>query len=193
LATSNKNFKVKNGLDVGGAATATSFVKDGGAANQFLKADGSISNGGSAQVSATPPSYPASGDLWYNSETGQTFVYYDSYWVENVSGIAGPSGVISVTGPITNSGSSTSANIGFDETGFAKLAGATFTGVVTTSNGITNAQQKNALIASGYNSASGAFAQTSRVVMTATASGSTAPTTRPDGTSLVAGDVWISF
>jgi hypothetical protein len=109
------------------------------------------------------------------------------------STVTGPSGVISVTGPITNSGSSTSANIGFDETGFAKLAGATFTGVVTTSDGITNAQQKNALIASGYNSASGAFAQTSRVVMTATASSSTAPTTRPDGTSLVAGDVWISF
>jgi hypothetical protein len=98
LATSNKNFKVKNGLDVGGATTATSFVKDGGAANQFLKADGSISNGGSAQVSATPPSYPASGDLWYNSETGQTFVYYDSYWVENIAGVAGPQGATGATG-----------------------------------------------------------------------------------------------
>jgi hypothetical protein len=38
------------------------------------------------------------GDLWYNSETGQTFVYYDSYWVENVSGIAGPEGPIGPTG-----------------------------------------------------------------------------------------------
>jgi hypothetical protein len=76
----------------------------------------------------------------------------------------------------------------------ANLAGgATFTGLVTTSNGITNAQAKNALVASGYNSASGAFAQASRVVMTAVASGSTAPTTRPDGTALAAGDVWISF
>jgi hypothetical protein len=75
----------------------------------------------------------------------------------------------------------------------ANLAGATFTGTITTSNGITNAQQKNALVASGFNSASGAFAQASRVIMTATATGSTAPTTRPDGTSLVAGDVWISF
>jgi phage baseplate assembly protein gpV len=76
----------------------------------------------------------------------------------------------------------------------ASLAGgATFTGLVTTSNGITNAQQKNALVASGYNSASGAFAQASRVIMTATASGSTAPTTRPDGTALAAGDVWISY
>jgi hypothetical protein len=75
----------------------------------------------------------------------------------------------------------------------SSASGITAQGTVTTSNGITNAQQKNALVASGFNSASGAFAQASRVVMTATASGSTAPTTRPDGTSLVAGDVWISF
>jgi microcystin-dependent protein len=46
----------------------------------------------STDISTTPPSSPALGDLWYNSETGQTFVYYDSYWVENVSGIAGPTG-----------------------------------------------------------------------------------------------------
>ena len=98
MATSNKNFKVKNGLDVAGAATANSFVKTGGAANQFLKADGSISDGGSAEVSATPPSSPLEGDLWYNSETGQTFVFYDSFWVENVSGIAGPQGLAGATG-----------------------------------------------------------------------------------------------
>jgi len=111
----------------------------------------------------------------------------------SVTGPTGPSGVISVTGPITNSGTSTSATLGFNETGFAKLNGATFSGTVTTSNGITNAQAKNALIASGYNSASGNFAHPSRVVMTAVATGSAAPTTRPDGTALVAGDVWISF
>jgi hypothetical protein len=149
----------------------------------------------------------------------------------------------------------------------ANLDGPTFTG-------LTNAQQKNALIASGYNIVSGGFAQASRAIMTATVqsligtatisiaspgvitrnshglpngslvyftttgalptgllpnvnyyvissaantfqlsltlSGSaintsgtqsgthtlyreTAPITRPDGTSLVAGDVWISF
>jgi hypothetical protein len=111
----------------------------------------------------------------------------------SLAGPTGPSGVISVTGPITNSGTSTSAILGFNETGFAKLNGATFSGTVTTSNGITNAQAKNALIASGYNSASGNFAHPSRVVMTAVATGSAAPTTRPDGTALVAGDVWISF
>jgi hypothetical protein len=53
----------------------------------------------STDISTTPPSSPMAGDLWYNSETGQTFVYYDSYWVENVSGIAGPEGPIGPTGP----------------------------------------------------------------------------------------------
>jgi hypothetical protein len=69
----------------------------------------------------------------------------------------------------------------------------TFTGTITASNGISNAQTKNALVASGFNSASGDFAHTSRVIMTAVASSSTAPTTRPDGTNLAIGDIWISF
>jgi hypothetical protein len=70
----------------------------------------------------------------------------------------------------------------------------TFSGLVTTSNGITNAQQKNALVASGFDStAETPFAQPSRVIMTATSLSSTNPTTRPDGTALQVGDVWIDF
>jgi hypothetical protein len=69
----------------------------------------------------------------------------------------------------------------------------TSVGPLTTSQGITNPQQKNALVASGYNSASGLFAQTSRVIMTSTNTTSANPTTRPDGTALVIGDVWIDF
>ena len=79
------------------------------------------------------------------------------------------------------------------DTSRAPITSPTFTGLVTTNNGITNAQQKNALVVSGYNSASGLFAHSSRVVMSAVASGSANPTTRPDGTALQAGDVWISF
>jgi hypothetical protein len=73
------------------------------------------------------------------------------------------------------------------------VAGPTFSETVATDGGITNAQSKNALIASGFNSASGNFSHPSRVIMTAVASSSTAPTTRPDGTSLAIGDIWISF
>lgn len=73
-------------------------------------------------------------------------------------------------------------------TDYAALAGATFTGAVALP------KQLNNTIVSGYNSASGAFNQTNRVIMVATATGSTAPTTRPDGTTaLSAGDVWISW
>jgi hypothetical protein len=73
------------------------------------------------------------------------------------------------------------------------VAGPTFSETVAADGGITNAQSKNALIASGFNSASGNFSHPSRVIMTAVASSSTAPTTRPDGTSLAIGDIWISF
>jgi hypothetical protein len=102
LATSNKNFKVKNGLDVSGTATAESFVKTGGTSAEFLMADGSVSaggGGGSLEVSQTPPSSPSEGDIWYNSTSGQTFVYYDSYWVENIAGVSGPTGPQGTTGP----------------------------------------------------------------------------------------------
>ena len=103
MATSNKNFKVKNGLDVSGAATASSFVKTGGTSDEFLMADGSVSEGGggSLEVSETPPSSPSEGDIWYNSTTGQTFVYYDSFWVENIAGVPGPQGP---EGPIGEAG-----------------------------------------------------------------------------------------
>ena len=105
MATSNKNFKVKNGLDVSGAATAESFVKTGGSAAQFLMADGSVSEGGggSLEVSQTPPDSPSEGDIWYNSTTGQTFVYYDSFWVENIAGIAGPAGPTGTSGIVAQS------------------------------------------------------------------------------------------
>ena len=68
-----------------------------------------------------------------------------------------------------------------------------FSGKITANSGITNAQQKNASVVSGYNSSSGNFAHSSRVVMTAVAPSSTAPTTRPDGSSLAIGDIWISY
>lgn len=37
---------------------------------------------GGASISDTPPSSPSVGQIWYESDTGKTFVYYDSFWVE---------------------------------------------------------------------------------------------------------------
>jgi hypothetical protein len=145
LATSNKNFKVKNGLDVNGEITAAAIGGDEGGqlnlakpqTNTTLSGDVAIDihqnklrifdksgsnrgayidlsaagegvgtnllagggGGSSLEVSETPPSSPSEGDIWYNSTSGQTFVYYDSYWVENIAGVAGPTGATGATGP----------------------------------------------------------------------------------------------
>jgi hypothetical protein len=121
---------------------------------------GPAGEGSSVTVSETPPTGASEGDQWYDSTTGQSFIYYDNYWVElnnslpgpqgqaGSTGPAGPSGVIAVTAPITNSGTSTSAIIGINQASLsifqsqvinlsssfaakADLAGATFTGLIT--------------------------------------------------------------
>jgi microcystin-dependent protein len=111
LATSNKNFKVKNGLDVSGAATANSFVKTGGTAAQFLKADGSVSEGSSAQVSETAPSSPAEGDIWFNSSNTITYVYYDGFWIEANPSEIGPAGPAGESGLVAQASAPTSTDV----------------------------------------------------------------------------------
>jgi hypothetical protein len=49
--------------------------------NVIVQFGGSGGSGG-VTVSDTPPSSPSAGDLWYESDTGKSFVYYDSFWVE---------------------------------------------------------------------------------------------------------------
>ena len=42
-----------------------------------------VSGGGaSVNISDTAPVSPEAGDLWFESDTGKTFIYYDSQWVE---------------------------------------------------------------------------------------------------------------
>ena len=53
----------------------------------FLKVGG----GGSITVSDTAPT-GAAGNLWYNSLTGKTYIYYDSFWVE-----VGNTGAVDIT------------------------------------------------------------------------------------------------
>jgi Phage tail repeat like len=89
-------------------------------------------------VSDTAPSSPSAGQQWFNSATGQTFVYYDSFWIEQdtvgTTGPQGSSGVLSVSAPLTNTGTSTSAVLGIQ-------SNPSFTGVGTFTDGIitTNA------------------------------------------------------
>lgn len=50
-------------------------------------------------TSATPPESADEGDAWFNSETGQIYIYYDSYWVESASSNVGQAGPQGATGP----------------------------------------------------------------------------------------------
>jgi len=43
-------------------------------------------------TSVSPPSTPEAGQLWWNSETGTLFIYYDGFWVEAAPQLAGPAG-----------------------------------------------------------------------------------------------------
>jgi len=92
-----KNFKVKNGIDAGGAITGTSFVKTGGTSSQYLLADGTVTTTGAGGIkytfSATAPVSPTVGDIWVDTLDGTKLTYIndgDSYqWVElNSSGFA---------------------------------------------------------------------------------------------------------
>ena len=61
-------------------------------------------SGGQFTISETAPSTPDAGDVWFNSETSRTYIYYTdadtSQWVEiGVSGLQGPAGAVGATGP----------------------------------------------------------------------------------------------
>ena len=64
----------------------------------------STSSSASITISDTPPSSPTEGAMWYESDTGKTFVYYDSFWVEVISS-EGPEGPEGPTGPTGATGS----------------------------------------------------------------------------------------
>ena len=66
-------------IDPTGATTGDALVFNG---TKFVSASVSAGEGNaSLVVSDTPPIDPEEGDLWFESDTLQTFVYYDSDWV----------------------------------------------------------------------------------------------------------------
>jgi hypothetical protein len=77
-------------------------------------------------VQDTPPSVPKTGDQWYESDTGQHFVYYDSIWVEtgsaittnvNANDLSGTTLASNVTGSsLTSTGTLTSLAVTGDVT-----------------------------------------------------------------------------
>jgi hypothetical protein len=61
---------------------------------------------GGAVVSDTPPESPEEGALWFESDSGKTFVYTDSSWVEVGGGIKGDTGDTGPAGPAGPTGPS---------------------------------------------------------------------------------------
>jgi hypothetical protein len=60
--------------------------------------------GSSVSVSNTAPTSPSEGDLWWKSDDGNLYVYYDGYWVisiDNTSAI--PTGTVSGSSQLTQS------------------------------------------------------------------------------------------
>jgi hypothetical protein len=67
-------------IDTTGAALNDILVFNG---TKFGSASASFGGGGaSLEVSATAPASPTEGDLWFNSATLETYIYYDSSWLQ---------------------------------------------------------------------------------------------------------------
>jgi hypothetical protein len=72
-------------IDPTGAVIGDALVFNG---TKFVSASVAAGGTGNASltVSDTPPTGAEEGDLWFESDSGKTFVYYDSFWVEVGSG-----------------------------------------------------------------------------------------------------------
>jgi hypothetical protein len=124
-ATSNQVLKFDGTKFVPGTASTVASLDDltdvtitSVATNQVLQWNGAAwvnaTAAGGATISDTAPGTPVAGQIWFESDTGKTFVYYDSQWIEigaqplgqigptgpsGPSGPAGPTGATGSTGP----------------------------------------------------------------------------------------------
>jgi hypothetical protein len=81
-------------IDPTGAVVGDALVFNG---TKFISASVAGGGGGNASltISDTPPTGATEGDLWFESDTGKTFVYYDSFWIEVGSGGTTTDGTLS--------------------------------------------------------------------------------------------------
>jgi hypothetical protein len=85
MATVNKDFKVKHGLQVAEGGTFGSPVVVGTPTENTHAATklyvDSAAAGSSVTVSATAPVSPSNGQLWFDTVTSRIYVYYSSAWI----------------------------------------------------------------------------------------------------------------
>lgn len=104
MATETKDFKVKNGIIVGGGGTFSGTVSvatptsDQHAATKKYIDDllGMVGPGGSVTVSETAPATPSNGSLWLDATSASLYIWFDSSWIE-VSGSGGTGAAIIVS------------------------------------------------------------------------------------------------
>jgi hypothetical protein len=83
VATVNKDFKVKHGLDVtqggtfGGTVTVATPTQNTHAATK-LYVDTAV---GTPTIGTTQPASPVNGNLWFDTLTERVHVYYDNAWL----------------------------------------------------------------------------------------------------------------
>tara|TARA_A200000159_G_scaffold162041_1_gene185097 strand:+ start:3641 stop:8635 length:4995 start_codon:yes stop_codon:yes gene_type:complete len=83
------------------AGTNVTINQDGD--NFIISSSASGGGGASVTVSDSAPSSPSEGDLWWKSNDGNLYVYYDSYWVISTDVTAGlPVGIVSSSAQITS-------------------------------------------------------------------------------------------
>jgi hypothetical protein len=155
-ATSDQVLKFNGTKFIPGVASTVASLDDltdvtitSVATNQVLQYNGTAwvnSNAsGGATVSDNAPSSPFAGQIWFESDTGKTFVYYDSQWVEigtqplGPSGPTGPTGVTGATGATGPTGVTGPTGIG--ATGATGVIGPTGMGATgaTGPTGLTGA------------------------------------------------------
>jgi hypothetical protein len=66
--------------------------------DNFTELYSSVIASGVASTSASPPLSPSVGDLWWDTNDGNLYVYYSSTWASANSGIQGPQGTIGPQG-----------------------------------------------------------------------------------------------
>ena len=83
MATVNKDFRVKNGLQVanGGSFGGSVIVGNPTQNNHAATKEYVDSVAGSMVVSSTAPSTPANGDQWFDTLTSRVNVYYEGSWL----------------------------------------------------------------------------------------------------------------
>ena len=80
---------------------------------------GPTGSGFFSTASATPPDNPEPGNAWFDSASGQIYVYYDGFWVESASSNQGPQGdpgqVEVVAAPATPTSTGTAGQLAYDQ------------------------------------------------------------------------------